>query len=48
MRKLYTCAHCKSKVAFPYELRNNEVVCGFCFERLQKELNKIRRKINGK
>ena len=48
MRKLHICAHCKSKVANPYELRNGEVICGFCFERLQRELKKIKDKLYGK
>lgn len=48
MRKLYICAKCASKVANPYELRNEEVICGFCFEALQRELQRIKNKIYGK
>lgn len=48
MRKLYICASCGSKVANPYELRNGEVICGFCFERLQRELKRVKDKIYGK
>lgn len=48
MRKLHVCVQCKSKVAFPYELRNGEMICGFCFERLQRELKRIKNKFHDK
>lgn len=48
MRKLHRCVQCNCKVANPYELRNGEMICGFCFERLQRELQKVKDKIHGK